>query len=117
MFSIYCQNGRTKCASLPTPVFTVLCRLQGQNFESFNMSFCSSFVLSVHYYLDPQNVQGQIFESFNMAALWDLPCIFVCENNHYGARLWLRATCLCGCPGAAGIAAGLTCAGTPRLGC
>ncbi|CAJ0749925.1 1897_t:CDS:2, partial [Entrophospora sp. SA101] len=48
--------------------------------QKYNNTNNATFIL----YGDGAANQGQVFESYNMAKLWNLPAIFVCENNFYG---------------------------------
>ncbi len=50
----------------------------------FAAKYLESGEVSVTFMGDGAVAQGSFHESLNIASLWDLPCIYVIENNHWG---------------------------------
>ncbi|KAH9484590.1 Pyruvate dehydrogenase E1 component subunit alpha, mitochondrial [Psilocybe cubensis] len=51
---------------------------------SFAQKYMGEKTCTFALYGDGASNQGQVFEAYNMAKLWNLPTVFVCENNKYG---------------------------------
>ncbi len=50
---------------------------------AFAQKYKNTGKITMTYFGDGAANQGQVYEAFNMAALWNLPVIFIIENNEY----------------------------------
>jgi len=51
---------------------------------AFAAKYRGDNTVSISYFGDGAANQGQVYESFNMAKLWNLPAVYIVENNRYG---------------------------------
>ena len=51
---------------------------------AFSHKYKSDGSICATFFGDGAANQGQVYETFNMASLWDLPVLFIIENNLYG---------------------------------
>jgi pyruvate dehydrogenase E1 component alpha subunit len=58
----------------------------------FKIRYDNEDDVCVCYLGDAATNQGQFFEAMNMAATWDLPVLFIVENNKYGMGTDIRRT-------------------------
>jgi pyruvate dehydrogenase E1 component alpha subunit len=57
------------------------------NGAAFAARYNGTDQVAVCYFGDGATNQGTFHEALNLAAIWKLPVIFVCENNHYGMSM------------------------------
>ncbi len=50
---------------------------------AFAQKYKGTGKITMVYFGDGASNQGQVYESFNMASLWQLPVIYIIENNEY----------------------------------
>ncbi|MCH9613968.1 MAG: Acetoin:2,6-dichlorophenolindophenol oxidoreductase subunit alpha [Chlamydiia bacterium] len=61
----------------------------------FSIKYQEQDAVSVCFLGDGSFVQGVVHESLNLASLWDLPCLYVIENNQWGMGTAVdRAVCV-----------------------
>lgn len=62
---------------------------------AFSIKYQKKKEVSVCFFGDGAVAQGSFHESLNLASLWDLPCIYVIENNKWGMGTAVaRAICV-----------------------